>query len=426
MEFDTSYLNRTANKWPRRSPAKPEFVVWHETASPNPNNPHGTLQYNLSASVQSSYNYLIARDGTIFHYVDERNWIAYHAGLHSAARGYIEWQVNVHSIGVELDGKNDGTPITPAQRDAAVALMLHCRDAYGIPLQREYHLHHKEVAPGYKSDPRGYNADILVQLARQAAQRQEPPSALADRLRQILYQRAGGSYNPEWAFHQYARANTLGIPLKTGLDVLAGGQRYTGEIYSRDAIFSPYGQWQTILRLSQIDNPELFNELIRKVYSALGITFAPGQAFYSFSRKNGIGMPLGDSLRLRVPSGAAFATQPYAFDLLYTPIGNPESATNWGDVRRLSSILADPSPEQSEAELRDIALQSLYLRLGGAYDPADPFWRAAVERKLGLPIVPPRTYTIDGQSFTCAIFAGDILCARPDDPTRLIQLSELQ
>lgn len=170
MGFDTSYLNRTANKWPRTGGTQQiELVVWHETASPSPDNPKGTLNYNLPKAIQSSYNYLIARNGTIYHYIDERLWISYHAGLHSAARGYIEWQVNVRSLGVELDGRNDGTPITAAQRDAAIQLMIYFRNSYGIPIEREYHLHHKEVAPGYKSDPRGYSATTLVDLARKQA-----------------------------------------------------------------------------------------------------------------------------------------------------------------------------------------------------------------------------------------------------------------
>lgn len=166
--FDDSYLNKTTNKWPRDPGERIEFVVDHETASPNADDPHGTLNYNLAASVQSSYNYLIARDGTIFHYIDEKKYIAYHAGVASHARGYAGWYVNVHSIGVEIDGPNDGTPITQAQTDALVALKLYFLDEYGIPLDRSYHLGHKEVAPGYKSDPKCCSLDLVIQLTQEA------------------------------------------------------------------------------------------------------------------------------------------------------------------------------------------------------------------------------------------------------------------
>lgn len=183
---NVDWLNRTANKWPRGTNPMPSFVVWHETASPNPDNSAGTLNFNLPAAIQSSYHYLIGRDGTIYWYIDEQAWIAYHAGLHSAARGYIEWGVNVNSIGIELDGRNDGTPITPAQRDAAVKLLLYFRDEYRIPLQRAYHIAHKEAAPGYKIDPKGYSVDTLLQIANQSAGPPPPPSPIPMTNPQVL------------------------------------------------------------------------------------------------------------------------------------------------------------------------------------------------------------------------------------------------
>src|SRR5215216_295287 len=139
MQTDTSYLNRTPNKTPRTGQTI-EFVVWHETASPNPQNPRGTLDYNLRPDVKSSYHYLIAVDGTIYCYVDPRAYIAWHAGKHSDARGYHEWDVNVHSIGVEIDQDNSGKPITVAQRSAAADLMLQLQRDFNIPLTEACHL----------------------------------------------------------------------------------------------------------------------------------------------------------------------------------------------------------------------------------------------------------------------------------------------
>ncbi len=183
-QFDDQYLDRSANKWAREQGNDLEFVVWHETASPNPDNPHGTLSYNLAQRVQSSYNYLIARDGTIFHYINERSWIAYHAGLHSAARGYVEWGVNAHSLGVEVDGRNNGEPITTHQRDAIIALMVYFNNEYKIPLLRSHHLGHHEVAPGYKSDPRGFSVGIALAMAQERVKVTvpQPPQAITDPL----------------------------------------------------------------------------------------------------------------------------------------------------------------------------------------------------------------------------------------------------
>jgi N-acetyl-anhydromuramyl-L-alanine amidase AmpD len=163
MKQDYSYLNRTKNKWWRF--VKPEFVVWHETDSPNPNNPYGTLDYNINNPPGSSYHYLVSRAGVLFHYLNPVVWIAAHAG-ESYARGHRDWQVSVHSIGVEIDGGCDGTPATPAQMYASVWLMYYFRDTFGIPINRGYHLGHKEIAPGRKHDPQAYNLDQVVALAQ--------------------------------------------------------------------------------------------------------------------------------------------------------------------------------------------------------------------------------------------------------------------
>lgn len=158
LSMNTSYLNRTPNKTARNTTNyTPEFVVLHETAG------YGSLDWNLRPDVRSSYNYLITRDGTIFHYVNERAYIAWHAGVNSAARGYTGGQLNIYAIGVELEGPNNGTPITEPQWGSMIALMRYFNQTYGIPLQRAYFVGHKEAAPGYKSDPRGYSVDTLVQ-----------------------------------------------------------------------------------------------------------------------------------------------------------------------------------------------------------------------------------------------------------------------
>jgi len=175
LQFDTTYLNRTANQTPRAAVpgTRPLFVVWHETASPRPTNPYGTLEYNLSPRARSSYHYLVARDGTIFHYLDPRIAIAWHAGVHDqdgsptqvdiAGTHYRGFAVNAWSIGVELDGACDGTPISSAQRDGANTLLHYLHDTFAIPLERSHHLMHREItAPSYRHDPRGYDIGALL------------------------------------------------------------------------------------------------------------------------------------------------------------------------------------------------------------------------------------------------------------------------
>jgi N-acetyl-anhydromuramyl-L-alanine amidase AmpD len=166
---DQQYFNKTPNKWGRKS-ERLRFVICHETASPNPANPHGTLRYNLNSTVGSSYHYLIDRSGKIFWYVDEAKWIAYHAGVKSQTRVdgqfFKGWDINAHSIGVEIDGRNNGEPATAAQIASFGELIAYFAWRYGIPADANHYLMHKAVAPGYKSDARGYSVTGAISLAR--------------------------------------------------------------------------------------------------------------------------------------------------------------------------------------------------------------------------------------------------------------------
>ena len=172
MDFNTEYLNKTPNKTPRGiGTYKPRFVVWHETAG------YGSLEWNLVKG-RGGYNYLIKRSGEIYHYVDERRFIAHHAGIGDErppwngesrwmidGRLYTGYGINVASIGVEIEGPNDSTPITAAQRAAAIALMRYFRTTYGIPLRAVYHPEHVQVAPYYKTDLQGATISTLVDEA---------------------------------------------------------------------------------------------------------------------------------------------------------------------------------------------------------------------------------------------------------------------
>lgn len=170
MNLNTSYLNKTPNKTKRlTTDFKPLFVVCHETAGT------GSLDWNLRPDVQASFNYLIKRDGEIYHYVDERTHFAWHAGRGPNKKPYngnsrilinntlyTGSQVNIYAIGVELEGPNDGTSITSVQTKAMLDLLHYFNTTYGIPLTREYIVSHKDVAPGYKSDPQGYSVQSLL------------------------------------------------------------------------------------------------------------------------------------------------------------------------------------------------------------------------------------------------------------------------
>lgn len=170
MNTNTDWLNRTANKTPGHPPWK--FFICHETASPNPENPSGTLNYNLDPDVNSSYHDLIGRDGVRYRYLDPEQWIAWHCGVNSRVwvdgQQYDGGEINSYAIGIELDGACDGTPATAGQLATMAELLNEYGLAYGIPRDAEHLIMHAQacapIDPYYRSDARCTTIAELVAL----------------------------------------------------------------------------------------------------------------------------------------------------------------------------------------------------------------------------------------------------------------------
>ncbi len=182
MPFDDIYYGKTPNKYPRKGTDNagkpyeyppPEGAVLHETASPNPANPHGTLKFNLNNPPGTSYDYLIARDtlpggyATIYRYVNPVTHISYHAGVNSAAMGHTGFNVKANLVGIELDGRNNGESVLPAQIKSLQLLAQWLYKHLGIVISSHNYIPHSVVAPRdprggiYKTDPRGYTRAVI-------------------------------------------------------------------------------------------------------------------------------------------------------------------------------------------------------------------------------------------------------------------------
>jgi hypothetical protein len=174
MSYTTNadWLNLTANK----STGAPPWlgVIVHETQSPNPDNPAGTLNYNLSSSVGSSYHDLIGRDGVRYPYLDPEMYVAWHAGVNTRiwvdGQQYDGGEVNAYFLGIELDGACDGTPATDPQLATMAEVLNEYGDTYGF-LRDPVHLimHSQAVAavdPSYRSDARCTTIGELVTMCQ--------------------------------------------------------------------------------------------------------------------------------------------------------------------------------------------------------------------------------------------------------------------
>ncbi len=125
---------------------KPNFVIIHHTAQQACDK---TLQTFTTVASQVSAHYVICKDGTIHHMLNDylRAW---HAGV--AQWGNVS-DINSCSIGIELD--NSGLePFTAPQLHGLLVLLDTLKHRYNIPVNN--FIGHGDIAPGRKVDPSAF------------------------------------------------------------------------------------------------------------------------------------------------------------------------------------------------------------------------------------------------------------------------------
>ncbi|PUZ19989.1 N-acetylmuramoyl-L-alanine amidase [Chitinophaga costaii] len=125
---------------------KPNFVVIHHTAQ------HAcdkTLQTFTTVASQVSAHYVICKDGSIHHMLNDylRAW---HAGV--GKWGNVS-DINSSSIGIELDNSGE-EPFTAPQLHGLLVLLDTLKHRYNIPVSN--FIGHGDIAPGRKVDPSAY------------------------------------------------------------------------------------------------------------------------------------------------------------------------------------------------------------------------------------------------------------------------------
>lgn len=122
---------------------KPNFVIIHHTAQ---NSCPQTLHTFTTVSTQVSAHYVICKDGTVHHMLNDylRAWQA----------GLSKWgnltDINSISIGIELD--NNGRDSFPdTQINSLLHLLTRLKTTYNIPTAN--FIGHGDIAPTRKNDP---------------------------------------------------------------------------------------------------------------------------------------------------------------------------------------------------------------------------------------------------------------------------------
>lgn len=122
---------------------KPNFVIIHHTAQ---NSCDQTLKTFTTPKSQVSAHYVICKDGTIHHMLNDylRAW---HGGI---AKWGNNTDINSSSIGIEIDN-NGFEPFTDQQINSLLSLLGNLKRAYLIPVAN--FIGHADIAPTRKNDP---------------------------------------------------------------------------------------------------------------------------------------------------------------------------------------------------------------------------------------------------------------------------------
>jgi N-acetylmuramoyl-L-alanine amidase len=122
---------------------RPSFVIIHHTAQ---NSCEQTLQTFTTAKSAVSAHYVICKDGTVHHMLNDL--------LRAAHAGVSKWgnlvDINSSSIGIELD--NTGfEPFDSLQINSLISLLAKLKKEYNIPTAN--FIGHGDIAPTRKNDP---------------------------------------------------------------------------------------------------------------------------------------------------------------------------------------------------------------------------------------------------------------------------------
>ena len=122
---------------------RPNYVIIHHTAQ---NTCEQTLRTFTLERTQVSSHYVICRDGTVYHMLNDL-LRAHHAGV---SKWGNTTDLNSSSIGIELDN-NGFEPFAEAQISSLVILLERLKKAYSIPTAN--FIGHGDIAPTRKNDP---------------------------------------------------------------------------------------------------------------------------------------------------------------------------------------------------------------------------------------------------------------------------------
>ena len=162
-------LRLTPHYTPGRDGRRPVAIVVHT----NVGSFDSTIGWFADARSGVSAHYLVALDGRVVQFVDERDTARHTGRVKDARVDFVtDENPNPYTIRIEFeDGRAPDDAVRPAAQYAAGALIISAAaERWGIPLDRRHVVGHREIDAG-KTCPGNLDIDRLVRAAQQARKR---------------------------------------------------------------------------------------------------------------------------------------------------------------------------------------------------------------------------------------------------------------
>ncbi|NTW03191.1 MAG: N-acetylmuramoyl-L-alanine amidase, partial [Oscillochloris sp.] len=231
--------------------------------------------------------------------------------------------------------------------------------------------------------------------------------ALLEALLNESYSKRSGTqgYNADWAFHQYAVNNSLGMPMGQNTKLMCDGKTYSYQPFAHDTLYCEVPNWGDVKTLSallggSIPPSGLGRMLLNATYAAGGAIFHADWAFHQFAILRKLGPPLGNSTQITI-DGKTYAYQVFAADTLYNLV------PNWSDIKMLSQITA--ATAAATVRLRDTLMAETYKQAGATYHPEWSFHQMARSYNIGAPLGEGAQIKLEQTTYAFQTYALDTL-----------------
>jgi N-acetylmuramoyl-L-alanine amidase len=159
--------HKTPNYQRRRAGQTPRGIVIHTTVGSYAS----TIEWFSRPQTGVSAHYMVGLDGRIAQFVDERD-TARHAGRVKDPTTPLAEQLNPNLVTIGIEFEDGGEPHTVERTDrqygVGAALIRQIAERWGIPLDRDHVVCHREIFAA-KSCPGNMDVERLLDEARKAA-----------------------------------------------------------------------------------------------------------------------------------------------------------------------------------------------------------------------------------------------------------------